>query len=77
MRMLNLDEVAAQLGVCRRTAEVMLAEGRLPRPVRFGRVRRWSEDQIDTWIAAEVAQLGGGSPIPAARRRRPGRPRSA
>ena len=76
MRMLDIDEVAARLGVCRRTAEAILAEGRLPRPVRFGRLRRWGEDQIDTWIAAEVARFSGGPAAPAAAGRGPGRPRS-
>ncbi len=75
MRMLDIDEVAARLGVCRRTAEAMLAEGRLPRPVRFGRLRRWSDDQVDAWIAAEIARFGGGLAAPAAARRGPGRPR--
>ena len=75
MRMLDLNEVADRLGVCRRTAEKMLAEGRLPRPVRFGRLRKWSEDQMDAWIVAEVARVGGGS-VPAAPRRGPGRPRT-
>ena len=78
MRMLNIDEVAARLGVCRRTAEAMLAEGRLARPVRIGRLRRWSDEQIDRFIVAEVARAGG-SVVPAEpvqRRRGPGRPRS-
>ena len=77
MRMLNIDEVAERLGVCRRKAEQMLADGRLPRPVRFGRLRKWSEDQIDEWIAEEVARVVGGNEAPAAPRLRgPGRPRS-
>ena len=79
MRMLDIDEVAARLGVCRRKAEQMLAEGRLPKPVRLGRLRKWSEGQMDEWIVAEVAQAQviGGSAVPAAPRPRgPGRPRS-
>ena len=76
MRMLNIDEVAGRLGVCRRTAEAMLAEGRLPRPVRFGRLRKWSEDQIDAFIVAEVARVGGSETPAAPRPRGPGRPRS-
>lgn len=77
MRMLSLKEVAERLGVCLRKAETMLAEGRLPKPVRFGRLRKWSEDQLDEWIAAEVSRAGG-SVVPAEpeRRRGPGRPRS-
>jgi excisionase family DNA binding protein len=77
MRMLKIDEVAARLGVCRRTAEAMLAEGRLPKPVRFGRLRRWSDEQIDQLIVAEVARAGGSvAPAAPERRRGPGRPRS-
>ena len=77
MRMLSLKEVAARLGVCLRTAEKMLAEGRLPKPVRIGRLRKWSEDQIDAWIVAEVSRVNGGSApaAPAPRPRGPGRPR--
>lgn len=76
MQMLSLNEVAARLGVCRRTAEKMLAEGRLPRPVRFGRLRKWSDEQLDEWIVAEVARVGGGDTPAALRPRSPGRPRS-
>ena len=77
MQLLTLDEVAARLGVCRRTAENLLASGRLPRPVRFGRVRRWADEQVDAMIKAEVERAGGGVgfSMPAVPRRR-GRPRS-
>lgn len=76
MQMLNLNEVAARLGVCRRKAETMLAEGRLPKPVRFGRLRKWADEQLDEFIRAEVARVGGG-PVPAAPPSRgPGRPRT-
>lgn len=65
MQMLTLNEVAARLGVCRRTAEVLLAEGRLPPPVRFGRVRRWSDAQIDQFIQEEIDRVAGTpSPVP-------------
>lgn len=53
----------------RRTIERMLAAGGLPPPVRFGRSRRWSGQQIDDWIAARVAAAAGTGP------RGPGRPR--
>ncbi len=76
MQLLTLDEVAARLGVCRRMAENLLASGRLPPPVRFGRARRWSDAQVDGFISAEV-ERAGGSLMPATRARRgPGRPRS-
>jgi excisionase family DNA binding protein len=76
MQMLSLKEVAARLGVCLRTAETMLAEGRLPKPVRFGRLRRWSEDQLDAFIVAEVARVNGNEAPAVPRPRGPGRPRA-
>ena len=74
MQLLSLNEVAARLGVCRRMAENLLASGRLPPPVRFGRARRWSDEQLDAFIKAEVERAGGYS-MPATPARR-GRPRS-
>ena len=76
MQLLSLNEVAARLGICRRMAENLLASGRLPPPVRFGRARRWSDDQVDAMIKAEVERAGGHvTPAPPARRGA-GRPRS-
>ena len=75
MQLLTLDEVAARLGVCRRTAESLLAAGRLPRPVRFGRARRWADQQLDAFIKAEIERVGGYA-MPATRGRR-GRPRTS
>ena len=59
MQMLNIKQVAARLGVCVRTAENHLASGRLPKPARFGRLRRWSDEQIDAFIKAEIERVGG------------------
>ena len=75
MQLLTLNEVAARLGVCRRTAENLLASGRLPQPIRFGRVRRWADDQLDAMIKGEIERAGGYS-MPAPQVRRRGRPRS-
>ena len=74
MQMLTMDEVAAKLGVCRRTAENLLAAGRLPRPVRFGRSRRWADTQIEDFILRETEKAGGYEPPPPAAHR--GRPRN-
>ena len=43
------------------TAESLLASGRLPRPVRFGRARRWADEQLDAFITAEIERAGGYS----------------
>ena len=56
----GIDEWTRRLGVSRRHVENMLAAGDLPRPVRLGRLRRWSNEQIDRWIAerCELAVAG-------------------
>ena len=76
MQLLTLNEVAARLGVCRRMAENLLASGRLPPPVRFGRVRRWADEQLDAFIKSEIERAGGYS-MPATTRARRGRPRTS
>ncbi|MHB1671626.1 MAG: helix-turn-helix transcriptional regulator [Acidiferrobacter sp.] len=62
--------MAARLGVCRRTVEKLLAEGRLPPPARFGRARRWGEGQIETVIQAEIERAEAGGRAQRARRGR-------
>ena len=76
MQLLSLNQVAARLGICRRMAENLLAAGRLPPPIKFGRVRRWADDQVDAMIKAEIERAAGSvTPAPPARRGA-GRPRS-
>ena len=55
----------------RRTVERLLAARELPPPVRIGRSRRWSGEQIDEWIAERVARAAAGE-----QHRGPGRPRA-
>ncbi len=57
----------------RRTVERLLAARELPPPVRIGRSRRWSGEQIDAWISARVERAAGGEQ----QQRGPGRPRGA
>ncbi len=68
---IDLDEVAAEMGICRRTAETLLARGGLPAPVRIGRVRRWDRDMIAEWLRAQ-AQAAAEQCAPCG----PGRPRT-
>ncbi len=73
MKMMNMNEVAARLGICRRTAEALLANGRLPQPVRFGRLRRWLDVQIEEFMIQESEKAGGrATPAAANRGRRRG-----
>ncbi len=45
-----------------RSVERLLALGIIPRPIRLGRNRRWSGEQIDRWIREQVEQVGDGEP---------------
>ena len=48
-KLLTRVDIAALCQVAIRTTHRM----RLPEPIRFGRLVRWREEDIDTWIAAQ------------------------
>ena len=72
--MIGMDEVAMMAGVSRRHAEAMLATGTLPRPVRWGRLRRWHRGVVAEWLRAQAEAAAG--PRDANPHRGPGRPRT-
>lgn len=47
--LIDLPALAAHLGVNRRTVERMVAEGRIPGPVRYGGLPRWRWGVIREW----------------------------
>lgn len=48
---LSITEVAVALGIGERHAANLLKQGKLPRPVRLtGKVMRWSEDDLRSWM---------------------------
>ncbi len=49
-RLLAVDEAARMLGLPVSSLWALLAEGRVPRPVRIGRRTRWSERGLEVWI---------------------------
>ena len=49
---LTADEVAALLGVSRAHLWKLHSSGRLPRPIRLGRVVRWDRRAIEAWVEA-------------------------
>jgi excisionase family DNA binding protein len=53
-RLLDGNETAQRLGCTRRHLERLLAQGDAPPSVRLGRLRRFSESALDTWIAQRV-----------------------
>lgn len=49
---LSADEVAAALGISRAHLWRLHSSGRLPKPVRFGRVVRWNKALLERWLEA-------------------------
>lgn len=45
-------ELGRMLGIAERSVWKRLAAGQLPRPLSFGRSRRWSVAEIRDWLAA-------------------------
>lgn len=56
--LLDIAGVAALLGVSKRTAETLLADGTLPPPLRIGRQRRWDRAAIEAHVRRCAS--GGG-----------------
>lgn len=52
-----VTEVAKLLGVSVRHVWALLADGRLPRPVRLGRAVRWNVDELRDWLAAGAPEI--------------------
>ena len=70
MQAFGIDEWCSRLQICRRQAELMLSRGELPAPIRIGRLRRWTGEQIDAWLARRTEEAAHGGVAPG-----PGRPR--
>ena len=70
MQAFSIEEWCSRLQICRRQAELMLARGELPAPIRIGRLRRWTGEQIDGWLAQHTEEAAHG-PVASG----PGRPR--
>lgn len=73
--LLKIQQVAAGLGCCPRMVQLLVARGELPAPLRLGRLVRWREEDITTWLEAKAlaAQDGQGTTA----QRATGRPRSS
>lgn len=49
-QMITVNELAATLGMSKRTIWRLLASGQIPEPVRVGGGTRWRLDEIRNWI---------------------------
>ncbi len=52
-------QVAEACGVSETTIIRWRRSGRLPRPIRLGKLARWSADEIRAWAARESAAANG------------------
>jgi excisionase family DNA binding protein len=50
-RLLDVEAVAALLGVSSRHVYRLADGGRMPRPLKLGGARRWDRQAVEQWIA--------------------------
>ena len=59
-RFLRMPEVLDKIGFGESMLNEMINEGSFPKPARIGsRAVRWSENEVDEWIAARLAEREG------------------
>ncbi len=49
---LNIKQLASVLGVSSRHIERLDSSGKLPKPLRLGRAKRWRTSEIEAWLEA-------------------------
>jgi predicted DNA-binding transcriptional regulator AlpA len=51
-KLMNVDEVAGKLGVCRATVFNLSRkpESGFPKQIKLGRAARWIESELDVWL---------------------------
>jgi len=55
--MLSAESLALMLNVSSKTLARWSRAGRMPRPMRIGRLVRWDRERIDRWIDAGCPDL--------------------
>jgi prophage regulatory protein len=59
-RFLRMPEVLEKIAFGESMLNEMIAEGTFPKPARIGaRAVRWSENEVDKWIADRLAEREG------------------
>lgn len=49
-KLLNVEEVADQIGCSERHIKRLVASDKFPAPIKIGRLSRWKQEHIDQWI---------------------------
>ena len=57
-RLLRLQLVLEKTGFSRSSWYASMKRGEAPQPIKFGNASRWSEAEIDRWIAAQLERRG-------------------
>lgn len=57
-RLLHIDEVATQLGICPRHVHRLVSAGQLPRPVKIGKAARFPASDIEEYMERLKAARG-------------------
>ena len=62
-RLLDVNAVAALLGVSSRHVHGLADSGRMPRPLKLGGARRWDRVAIEQWVSdgCPATRNNGGS----------------
>lgn len=50
--LIDLRAVAKLLNISERTVWGMADEGRMPKPIKIGRIARWRQEEIQAWVRA-------------------------
>ncbi|MFO0972025.1 MAG: helix-turn-helix domain-containing protein [Phycisphaerae bacterium] len=61
--MLDVRQLAVQLGVSPRHVAALRSRGLLPQPVYLGRSVRWRADDIAQWVAAGCGRPDAGEAV--------------
>jgi predicted DNA-binding transcriptional regulator AlpA len=52
--LVDAKEIAGFLGCSAKSIRLLAAQGKLPKPIRVGRLQRWVRQAIEDWIAAQA-----------------------
>jgi excisionase family DNA binding protein len=59
--LIDVIEVARQLGCSPRHVSRLVAAGRVPKPVRLGHLLKWRRAELESWLAGGCATVAAVS----------------
>lgn len=60
--LVNEKQVEALVDISGKTLKRRISEGKFPAPIKIGRVKRWSRQVIEAWVAQQAA-LASKAPL--------------